>query len=518
MNRRKDYVQDLVLSLSKEEKRRFTLLFSNSGKGEELALFYKLYSVYENRKSELSRDLLAVESTAITSAKKRLYNNLLRTLRDLNEDSSTDIQIQNKLTNVELLYNHSLPEQSVLELKRAYGEAQKYEKFGLILQLLDWEKRLNIVLSRPTRTLKEIKREERDILKQLTQQMDLESMYNHIVETKRKLGYAKGKDKTALEKETVKNPGMPQSNECLSNNARFYRHYIHAIYYWMTFNHIEAYNHSKELLEFDAHNIQPDDYINGIFQHITSSVCLAKFNDTLNGIVLAEALMEQYQLNQSLPFASVMFAYHANYKTIVLNYMGKQKQLKDFVQQVELRIKESGKAISADVLQIIFANLLVSYIGLNLPDRVTETRKRLLDMKKKTALRLDIHADLYLFQLFFLMQTGAYDLIKPAARSALYFFRKQADAQKVFEVEMPIALLLAKEHNYEDQKTRKELLSKCRQIVEHFISRLRGAINFQEHYSRYVIWFDAIEKGIPFHKAAKTWYEEFEDINSNVSH
>jgi tetratricopeptide (TPR) repeat protein len=513
MYKKKDYVSDLVSSLNKDEKRQFTLFYGESFKGEAPPLFYQLYSVYENSKSELPKNKLHVVPTSITSAKRRLYHNLLRTLRDMNEKSSTDIFIQNKLTNVELLYNHSLPEQSVLELNKAYSEAQKFEKFGLMLQLLEWEKRLNIVLPTPTRSLSEIKKEEREILKKFSQQLDMETMYSHILELKREIGYAKGKDKRRVENATIKSDLMPKESECLSNNASFYRHYIYSIYYWMIFNHKEAYNHSSQLIKYDQHNIQPNDYIHGIFQHITSSVCMGLFTDTLNGISLAEAFTSQYRLNQSLPFSGILFAYHVNYKMIVLNYMGEQKQLKDFVQKVELRLRDSGKTIPADALQIILANLMVSYMGLDLQDKAVETRKRLLDLKKKISLRLDILTDVYFFQIFILMQEKSYELIKPAAESALRFFRKNEDAQKVFEVEMPIALLLSKPYNYEDKKVLPHLLSKCKKIVNDYIAKLKCTLQFQEHYTRYVIWFDAIEKKKPFHEAAKEWYKEFKNTD-----
>jgi len=151
---------------------------------------------------------------------------------------------------------------------------------------------------------------------------------------------------------------------------------------------------------------------------------------------------------------------------------------------------------------------MVSYMGLHQLDNAREVRERILDMQS-VMIRLDIHTDLYFFQLFYLMQSKIYDLIKPAAQAALRFFRKNEDAQKVFAVEMPIALLLSKDHNYEDKKVRAILLAKCRHIVADFISKLRGAINFQEHYSRYMIWFEAIENGIPYHEAAREWFEEF---------
>ncbi|OJV54202.1 MAG: hypothetical protein BGO31_12670 [Bacteroidetes bacterium 43-16] len=505
MYKKKDYVGALVSSLNKEEKRRFTLLFGKEKDSKEPPLYYDLYQAYENKESELSKIESAVQPSTITSAKRRLYNNILRTLRDLNEDSSTDTLIQNKLTNVELLYRHSLPEQGLLELHKAFKVARSYEKFGLMLQLLDWEKRLNLVLSHPSRPIMEIKAEERDILQKFAQQMDLEGIYAHIVSLKREMGYAKGKNREILEQATIASPLMPSEKDCLSNNALFYRHYIYAIYYWMIFEHHQAYAHSKKLIEFSNHNIQPNDYLSGIFQHITSSVCLRLFDDTLNGIVLAEAFMDEHKLQQSKPFSCIMFAYHANYKMIVLNYMGRREELQDFISVVERRLVAEGNSMPFDARQIILANLMVSYMGIGQLEHASKARERILQLKQKHSIRLDILTDTYLFQLFLLLQSGDYELIKPAAQAAVRFFRKNEDSQNVFNVEMPIALLLSKDHNFEDNKVRKAILSKCRETISTFIRNVTGELNFQEHYSRYLIWIDAIENGAQFYILANEW-------------
>lgn len=512
MNKQKDYLERLIASLSKEEKRHYSMLFSHFKNEKDKPHHYRLYQQYENEKSGKSKIVNQEERSQFYDAKRQLYSILLRRIRDLNEDSSPDISIQNKLNNVVLLYQRSLPDQGMLELKKAYREAAKYEKFGLILQLLDWEKKLNSVMAEPSRELKSIQAEERDILRKFTQQMDLEGIYNQIIKLKKELGYAKGKNKAFLTKSTIKCPNMPSENECMSNSVRFYRHYIYAIYHWMVYNHKEAFVHSKKMLEFDLNNIQSSDYVNGIFQHITSCVCMLEFEEALNGISLAESYSKSVGLNQSVQFSGNMFAYKATYKMVVLNYMGEYSLLKSFVKEVELSLIERQKTISIDALQIIKANLLVSHVGLNQLDKAADIRQELMEMKRRFKLRQDVDTEVYFFQLFYLIQTVAYDLVIPAAQSALRFFRKHEDAQKVFEVEMLIALLLAKPYNYEDKKVLSILLAKCRKIVGDYIGKLKGTLQFQEHYTRYVIWIDAIEQGIPFHQAAREWYQRFSHL------
>jgi hypothetical protein len=54
-------------------------------------------------------------------------------------------------------------------------------KFSIVLLILEWEKKLNIVLNIPSRLSKDIIDEEKKVLAMLTQIMELESIYSHIL-------------------------------------------------------------------------------------------------------------------------------------------------------------------------------------------------------------------------------------------------------------------------------------------------------------------------------------------------
>src|SRR5690606_27772313 len=126
---------------------------------------------------------------SLTIAKRRLYANILKSLRTSHDDMSVDVTIQNLLSEVEILYNHSLSEQSLPVLLKAYDLANKHEKFGLLLQVLDWERKLNIVLDNSNRTIAEIAGEEQRVLNKLVQIRQLENIYSHAKNLKKLHGY-----------------------------------------------------------------------------------------------------------------------------------------------------------------------------------------------------------------------------------------------------------------------------------------------------------------------------------------
>lgn len=509
MYKDRDDVSNLVKSLSSGEKRyfsKFSRAFASEGKP---ALYLQLFQLLEKGKSEVSNEFKENSPRALSTAKKLLYDNILRAMRCLNDNNSIDITIQSQLSEVEILYKLSLPSQG-LNLIRKVGElARFHEKFGLLLQVLEWEKRLNIVLVEPSRPTDAIVAEEREILRKMMQIMNLESLYGKIMNLKKQYGYARGDARLELERETIHAPEMPAVTDCLSDRALFYHNFIYAQYHWMVFEHKQAYEFSKSLLNLGKKSILPNDYIGALLQHITSSVCLGHFKDTLNGIQLGEAYIEEYRLNQSHSFRSLMFTYHATYELIVHNYMGELGKLRDAVYRIEAKLKQYDKILPFEHKQIILGNLMNAYMGcgeLENADRIWDS----MFNRQSQTVRRDIYADLFLFRLFRLLQDKTYSLLPSSAQSALRYYRKFEDCKEVFEVEMPVAMLLQKErNNYEKKEVLRELLEQIKAIVERFIMNLNGVNNFQEHYTRYIIWCDSILSDVPYHETAQKWYNDY---------
>jgi hypothetical protein len=510
MKRKTNDLQNLVLSLSGGEKRYFSL-FSKAFSKNEGTLYLDMYQRLAKGESKLLDEEKGYTPTVITMTKQRLFNNILKSLRLYYQDKSVDMVIQNQLSEVEILYKLGLPEQGLLLIHKAYQLAESNEKFGLLLQVLEWEKRMNIVLDIPSRAPESIAEDERATLDKLRQIMSLEHIYSKALKLKKQYGYAKGDARQELENETILSTDMPPLKDCLSNKAVFYHNFIYAIYYWMIFDHHQSFSYSKRLMEPGKNAILPSDFINALLQHITSSVCLGYFEDTLNGIQVGEVYVKEYHLDQSRTFNSLMYVYQATYEMIVYNYMGMHQQLIESIKRTEERMLHLGQAIPFELRLVLSGNLMNAYMGIGEVNKSDELWDSLFN-KQSSAIRRDVYADLYLFRLFRLLQDKNYALVAPAALSAYRYYRKFEDAKAVFEVELPISLLLQKEHRWEQSSVRGKMLKQLQSIVQDYIDQLEGARRFQEHYSRYVIWCEAILKDEPYHQAAARWYKKYRTI------
>ncbi|MBL7706138.1 MAG: hypothetical protein JNM21_11395 [Taibaiella sp.] len=503
MYKKKDDVSELVKALSNGEQRHFHHLYNIANKGERTANFWVLYESIRSGKSQLPN--LEMDARAQTSGKRLLYENLLKSLRSLHDNASIDISIQNLLTNVELLYNHGLANQAKLMLHKAYTLALKYEKFGLHIQVLDWEKRLNIVLTQNTRTIEVLMEEERAVLEKMMQMKNLENIYSHILSLKRQYGYARGAVKNILDRETIHSSLMPEPAACLSKKAVYYYNLILAVYYWMTFEHDLAFQHSKQLTRTNECNVLPNDYISGLLQHITSSVCVIRFDEAIVTIEQCGQYISDNKLNQSLSFTHLMLTYHSIYKMIVYNYMGNLIKLREIVTETERLLQVHQQSLPFTNRQVILANLMNSYLGLNEMDKCENAWDQLFNKQSKT-IRLDIYGDLYLFRLFLLLQDQNFSVFHSAAHSAFKFFKKHFDESHQFELELSLSNTLKKDLNLEKPKVLNITLLEIKSMLLKYIAKLKAPYGFQEHYTRYVIWADALMENKPYATIAQRWY------------
>lgn len=509
MYRKRDDLSQLIQSLSGGEKRYFvgfSKAFTASG---ESPLYLQLYQQYENGKSKHQNPVLDLEEKSLSMTKKRLYFNILKSLRLFHQEKSINIIVQNTLSEVEILYNLGLAEQSLFLLKKAHSLATEHEKFGLLLQILEWESRLNVVLDEPTRPHEELVAEEQHVMRQQQQYRFLENLYVKAEALKKKYGFVRGALVGEVQVATINAPGMPTLKGCLSQKATFYFYFIYSLYYWMTLKHDKAMEYSKLMVALGTACLPPGDYINGLLKHITSCVCVGRFEEALQGLAVGTAFIEEERLTQSHGFTGKMFAYKATYELIIYNYMGKRAKLKETIDYVEKQLEHFDKTITFESRHVIVGNLMNAYIGLGQLEKADGIWDSLFNKQSK-AIRRDIYADLYLFRLFSLLQGGTYALLPFAAQSAIRYFRKCGDAEKLFEMEYPIAVLLQKERDYERTEVRREVMEQIGAIVETYISKINKSLCFQEHYSRYAIWCNSLLNEKPFYEEAAKWYVGFQ--------
>lgn len=498
---RSDLIQ-LVKSLSSSEKSYISKSFMKAGVGSG---YQRLYDSIKGGESGMVQNNLNLPTGKRTDQKRGLYKFIRKHLRQMHQELSIDIVLQNNLTDIEILYGHSLPDQAIHLLEEAKKLALEHERFNLLLQILQWEQRLNIVAEKPTRSIEAIRKEEEAIGVKHLQILKLMGLYHQIVVMKKIHGYANGTVRKQLDSLLRESSGFPSEKQCKSIKARFYHDLILSLYNWMVFDHKLAYFYSNKLLLTQGRIILPEDYLNGLFQHITSCVCLAKFTEAINSIGLAELHMGEYNLDQNSARQQFFFIYDATYRIIIYTYTGNIEEMKGLIEEVELRLKSYAGTLPSELRQVMMGNLMNAYMAIGDYERAEQIWNQLFTHSSKR-IRQDIYADLFLFRIFFLLQTGRYELVRSIALSANHYYSDVVEGRKNYAFEHKITRYFARSIKWEDNNARHKALMEVKSLFSDHIESKSVEICFQEHYSRYEIWCESIIKGIAFHRVAKEWY------------
>lgn len=498
-------LEGLIKSLSAAEKRHFTLLSATFTSGSKEPQFLKLFHLLQKPESEISEQEKLTEFTAL---KSRLFTNILRSLRMFHQSKSIEINIQNSLSDIEILYSLSLPKQAYYIYRKAYAQVVTYEKFTLWLQLLEWEKKLNIILDNPERSIDKIAAEEREVLGKLTQLLGLENRFSGIKNFKRQHGQVRGILNNPIYEELASFQASIKYEDCSSRKAQFYFNFTNTIFNWITYNHKEAYLYSKRLLTSNLQDILPVSYIDAVLEHTTSCIHIGKFGEALDVLEKARTIAAKHDMDQNPLLNTKIFFYTVGYHLVIYNFMGDKVKLDEAITRAENEIKLYEQHMPWEARQVLNANLMNAYVGVGNLKRAEELWESLFHKSSKS-IRRSIYDDLRLFRLLILLQNKVYAIIASAALSALRYYNQLDESKTEFQLEIKMTGILQKDHQWDSPKIRRQVLGSLKILIQDYISAFENANNFVEHYNLYLIWIDSIINDQPFYVAAARWYESF---------
>lgn len=142
----------LIKTLTKSEKRSFKLYVSRH-KGGENALFLKLFDHIDKQdhydEARILRKEPGIKPTQISNLKGHLYKQVLQSLRNNKSSSDSSMQIRDLIDQATILYDKCLYKQSFKILDKAKVMAERNEIPLLLLEIIEFEKRLVTKLAEP---------------------------------------------------------------------------------------------------------------------------------------------------------------------------------------------------------------------------------------------------------------------------------------------------------------------------------------------------------------------------------
>lgn len=177
---------DLIKSLSGSEKRYFKLATKKDGDSKYLCLFEAIEE-QENFDDDLLKAVVYDEQTVrgkkFSELKAYLYDLILKNLQQFDEQNAVDYQLKSLLLSVRSMFQRLRYKDCKYLLARAKKIALRYEKFGVILEIINWEKDLAYARSDVDyfdQHLTDIRKEEEDCLAKMMQIKTYESLFYEL--------------------------------------------------------------------------------------------------------------------------------------------------------------------------------------------------------------------------------------------------------------------------------------------------------------------------------------------------
>jgi tetratricopeptide (TPR) repeat protein len=233
-NKAHDHVHRLVHSMSRAEKRYFKLYTGRhmlGGHSNHQLLFDAIAAMPEYDEAALLHQFQGEAFThrfAIT--KRRLYEAILRSLDAFHAESSVDARLHRMLHQVELLHQRALYEDAAKMLQSARKLAVQHERHVILVQALQWERRLLERANYAHATALELDRIAAESEALRIDQQQLDELWD--VKSRLLMGlYRQGKvrDAQALEelRRLLDRPVMREPARLGSARARFLFHHLH---------------------------------------------------------------------------------------------------------------------------------------------------------------------------------------------------------------------------------------------------------------------------------------------------
>jgi hypothetical protein len=369
-----DSLFELIKSLSKSEKRYFKIFSSKHTIGEEnnyIILFDSIIAQDVYDEQALFREFEgAAFLNKFSITKKRLYDNILRSLDSFHANSSIDAQLYSMMHYAEILYDKSLYDQCRKLLHSAEKLATKHDKQTILLDIQLKTKRLlenSSYAGASGELLTEIKTKSLKTLQSITD-------YTVLWDIKSRILVRLNQNGIARTQECIKafDVILEEMNECVFENTfenNYLIYHIHAAYYFAIANlekSLEYILKNIELYKNNSDRLKED--VNIYFSLITNAIYinnqLGNYKNVDYYLAELKELAQMVDGKVSDDYTIKLFSTINSTELMLLNAKGKFEQSLKLIPIVEEGYRLYGSKINRMRRAYLNFNFAVAKFGL----------------------------------------------------------------------------------------------------------------------------------------------------------
>jgi len=447
-----DHLVQLILSLTKAEKRHFRL-FATRNQASDDILFLQLFDMIEKQKGYeealILKKIPEIKKRQLSNLKAHLYKQLLMSLRLLGRNNSKDIEIREKIDYAKVLYDKGLYRQSLEMLDKTKSLALRYKQYILALEIIEFEKLIEsqyITRSINTRA-EELTKETLQISDAVSKIKDFSNLSLQLYGLYLKVGYVRDLPKYQLDQ--------------LSFYEKLYLCQSYVWYHHTTQDFLLCYKYAQRWVDlFDAEadmmQVEAPLYLKGLHNLLSSLFHLTHYDRFVEVLNQLENFDQQVKikLNSNLEGMLRLFQY---LHRIHLHYLqGTFEQGLTFVPDLLKLIEENPYNWDPHRILVFNYRIACLYFGSSDYDNAIVFLNKILNSPNPD-FREDIQAFARFLNLMAHYELGNMQLVEYLVKSVYRFLKKREELHQVLKEVLQFIRRLPRVQNQEEQLNREFL-------------------------------------------------------------
>lgn len=488
-NNNTDPLFQLIKSLTKAEKRYFKL-HATIQKASEEAKFIKLFDLIDKQKDYNESKILekekCIKSQQLSNLKAHLYRQILKSLRGFNSDEDIDLQIRELLDHSTILYNKCLYGQCVKMLEKAKQTAEKYDKNILLLEIIEFEKRL------VTKYIRTNIEDKVSFLITASDQINVKinsintfsNLTIRLYSFYLKIGFLRNHKDFELVNSFLYSTLPVFQEDKLSFDEKMYLYNSFVGYYFFIQDFERGYEYAKKWLAlFDANQelLVPkiEMYIRAINNLLVSQSKLHKYDEFKITNQKLNSIEQIPNLKLTKNISLLLFKYSSTHKINRYFMLGEFTEGCKIIPEIAESLEKYEQLLDTNYIIIFYYKFACMHFGDNNYHKVVFWLNKIINMKD-VDLRSDIHSFARILNLISHYELGNIDLVDYYIRSTYRFLIKKNDLHLFQKIIMKFIRKLS-------SITRDQLIDAFKDLREQLLP-----LNEKFYERRAFIYFDII--------------------------
>lgn len=440
-NNSKDYLFQLIKSLSKSEKRSFKIYATrtNTGQAKFISLFDAIDKSESYNETAILKKVKGLKKRQLSNLKAHLYKQILISLRLTNINFNVDIQLREQIDYARILYNKGLYTQSLRILEKAKEIAATNNRDSQTYDILVFEKIIEsqyITRSLNSRANKLVKETE-DILGTLNRYNTLSNLSIRLYGIYIKNGHVRNQK----DYESIAHFFKTELSKIDLNDLTFFEElYLYISYAWYSLiiqDFLLQYKYAQKWVNLFRNNpdmltLEPIWYIKGMHVLLEALFVLNHYEKHEQELKHLEHFAENPPIrnNENLETLGFMYSYTSKINSHFI--IGSFSEGIKLVPELLNKIEEHSNSVDPHRVLIFYYKIASLYFGAGKTEKSIFYLNKIINYPDQH-LREDLHCFARILNLIAHYEMGNQTLVDYQIRSTYRFLRKMNDLNKVQE-------------------------------------------------------------------------------------